>query len=202
MNATLNKYLPDDAELTDIELNSLLELFNDLGRSGIAIRSKNNLEIVTFTELTGVSLPWPQAVALALGEKEAFLQFPTDRCAALAKDIISDLWLKSYGIVDDSKPMPSPSSYFIGEDAEPFSEKDIEFFSEVEDNADENKFSFSYHETGAAGGAVVYVRWKAVNLVARNDTTVFIDDKEITFQTESAAIAFHAWVIECVDYYG
>lgn len=202
MAFSLDKYISDDILLSDVEVKYLLDLINNLGVGGLAVWTRKGLKVHPFTELRELGLPSPKILMLTFLEEEVLLQYPTEQCAELAKTIISDLWLKTYGIVNDPKPMPSPSSYFIGEDAEPFSEKDIEFFSEVEDNADENKFSFSYHETGTAGGAVVYVRWKAVNLVARNDTTVFIDDKEITFQTESAAIAFHAWVIECVDYYG
>lgn len=196
----LDKYIPDDIRLSDIELNSLLDLINNLGPGGIAIWRQKGLDVHPFSELRELSLPFPQTLALIFVRKDVILEYPTEQCAELAKTIITDLWLKTYGIVDDAKPMPSPSGYFIGEDAEPFSEKDIQFFSEVEDEADEKKFS--YIDNTVAHGMVVYVRWKNVNVVAYHENTVFINDHQIPFQTESAAIAFHAWVTECVDYYG
>ncbi|QQV92134.1 hypothetical protein MOC16_gp249 [Klebsiella phage vB_KpM_FBKp24] len=201
MAFSLDKYIPDDIQLSDIELNSLLGLINNLGVGGLAVRTRGSLKVIPFSELREISLQSPQMVILEfLEEAEVILQYPTDQCAELAKTIIADLWLKTYGIVDDAKPMPSPSAYFIGEDAEPYSEKDLQFFSEVEDEVDEKKFS--YIDNTVAHGTVVYVRWKDVNVVAYHENTVFINDHQIPFQTESAAIAFHAWVTECVDYYG
>lgn len=196
----LDKYISDDIHLSDIELNSLLDLINNLGVGGLAIWAHKGLKVHPFTELRELKLLPPQTLMLTFLEEDAFLQYPTDQCAELAKNIISDLWLKTYGIVNDAKAMPSPSGYFIGEDAEPFSEKDIQFFSEVEDEADENKFSYTDKVT--VPGMVIYVRWKEVTAVARHGNIVFVNDYQISFQTESAAIAFREWVVECVDYYG
>lgn len=197
----LDKYISDDTLLSDVEVKYLLDLINNLGVGGLAVRVHKSLRVIPFSKLREISLQPPQMVILEyLEEEEVILHYPTDQCAEVAKTIISDLWLKTYGIVDDAKPMPSPSAYFIGEDAEPYSEKDLQFFSEVEDEADEKKFS--YIDNTVAHGMVVYVRWKDVNVVAREENIVFVNDYQIPFQTESAAIAFHAWVTECVDYYG
>lgn len=200
MAFSLDKYISDDILLSDVEVKYLLDLINNLGVGGLAVWTRKGLKVHPFTELRELGLPSPKILMLTFLEEEVLLQYPTEQCAELAKTIISDLWLKTYGIVNDAKPMPSPSSYFVGEDAEPFSEKDIQFFSEVEDEADENKFS--YVDTVTVPGMIVYVRWKGVTAVALHENIVFVNDHQIAFQTESAATAFHAWIVECVDYYG